>query len=117
MVTRTHQAINKIITDMRNNIKFDGIVRVVVSKDESVLNISFDNRKYIGRLDLEWKKDHYDVYFVDRNNGKIKSSEAHASKSVYMRIDTVADARKFVKLYMLITQLAAMGRNRTQTIS
>lgn len=112
MSTKSKNAIVRIVKALRDSLNITGTVRVKVSEDENVIDISFDNRKYIGRLRLEWKADRFAVYLMDKE-GKVDISEDHATKSVYLNLKTAADARKFVKWYELTTQLAALGRNRS----
>lgn len=113
MATRSKNPIVKAILSLRNNRNIDGVVRVVVNEQETVVDISYDNRKYIGRLRLEWKGDKFAVYLMDKSEGKVINSDYVAAKGVYLLIETAADARKFIKWYELTTQLAALGRTRT----
>lgn len=112
MSTRSLQPIIDIILSLIDHKDVDGDVNIESGKKVTTLKIDFDKRKYIGRMKLVWKRDHYDVYLTDKVTGKIKASKLPFSKSVYFRIETAADARKFVKMYILITQLAALRRTR-----
>lgn len=113
MATRSKNAIVRIIKSLRDNPNISGVVNVKSNDDDSIIDINFDNRKYIGRLRLEWQRDRYAVYLMDKAQGKLDISELHATKSVYLLIKTAPDARKFVKWYEIITELAALARNRT----
>lgn len=106
------KAIAATIEALVDNLNIKGTVRVKASPDKSVIDISFDNRKYIGRVRLELQEDKYLVYLMDKANGKISSSDKHASKSAYMEIKNKAEAVLFVKWYVIITQLAALKRTR-----
>lgn len=112
MATQSKNAIVKIILAMRNSRNISGAVRITPNNDETVIDISYDSRKYIGRLRLEWKGDKFAVYLMDKREGKVINSTYSAAKGVYLLINTAADARKFVKWYELLTQLAALGRTR-----
>lgn len=113
MATRSKNSIVRIIKTLRDNHNIAGDVRVKISEDESVIDISYDNRKYIGRLRLEWHRDRFAVYLADKDEGKVAINEHSHSKSVYLLIKTAPDARKFVKWYEITTQLAALARTRT----
>jgi hypothetical protein len=108
----TIRAIANAIQTLVDHPKINGTVRVVTKLDKSQIDISFDNRKYIGRIRLELQEDKYLVYLMDKANGKISTSDKHASKSAYMEIKNKAEATLFVKWYILLTQLAALKRNR-----
>lgn len=113
MSIKSKNAIVRIVKELRDSKNITGTIRVKVSDDENTIDVSFDNRKYIGRLRLEWKSDRFAVYLMDKAEGKVDISEDHATKSVYLNVKTASDARKFVKWYELTTQLAALGRNRS----
>lgn len=114
MHASTKKAIVKVIQGLEENFDIKGKVKVVVSDlTKKRIDISYDNRKYIGRLRLELQDDKYVVYLMDKEQGKIASSDAHAAKSAYLVIDSIASARLFCKWYVILTQLAAMKRNRS----
>jgi hypothetical protein len=113
MHLNSQKAIITRIQRLEANVKIDGDVRVTVSKNKNRIDISYDNRKYIGRLRLELQVDKFLVYLMDKANGKISGSTKHSSKSAYMEIKTISDAVAFVKWYVLTTQLAALSRTRT----
>lgn len=112
MTIRSKNSIIKTIRALAESNDVDGVVRVVVSEDENSIDISFDNRKYIGRLNLRWTGTCFYVYLMDKAEGKVGGSTYIAAKSVYLTIKDSAGARKFVKWYELTTQLAAMRRPR-----
>lgn len=111
MATRSKNSIVKAILSLRTNKNIPGTVRVKANEDDSVIDINFDGRKYIGRVRLEWHGDRFAVYLVDKHEGKIGSDIAH-KKQVYLLIKTAGDAKKFIKWYELTTQLAALARTR-----
>lgn len=112
MHANTQKAIIAHIQRLEANVKIKGTVKVVVNKNNNRIDISYDNRKYIGRLRFQLQDDRFVGYFMDKDEGKIASSEARSSKSAYLAIESVAQARDFVKMYILLTGLAAMKRNR-----
>lgn len=108
----SQKAIIETIQRLAPNIKIKGTVRVTVNKSQTRIDISYDNRKYIGRLRLQLLDDKYLVYFMDKTEGKIAVSDNHSSKSAYMEIKNKADAVLFAKWYVILTQLATLKRNR-----
>jgi hypothetical protein len=113
MATTSKNAIVAVLTKLRHSEDIPGIARVRLLDNNDVIEINFDERKYIGRVRLEWAGDRYTVYMVDKDSGKIKSTTAPNTKHAYLSIKTAADARKFNKWYILTTQLAAMSRPRS----
>lgn len=113
MATQSKNSIINAIFGLRDNRNIPGVVRVVANPENTVIDVSFDNRKYIGRLRLEWKGDKYAVYLMDKDEGKVINSDYVAAKGVYLLIKTASDARKFIKWYELLTQLAALRRTRS----
>ena len=112
-----HASSQKAIIDglkrLENNNKIKGVVRVTVNKTQTRIDIQYDRRKYIGRLRLELQDDKYLVYLMDKDEGKISSSDLRSSKSAYMELKNRFDIVKFERWYVLLTELAALKRNRT----
>src|SRR5690606_26169244 len=102
----------KTLLKLHKTEELSGAVHVVVSQDEKEINIDYDHRKFIGRMALHWKGDHFLVYFADKATGIVTHADYSAAKSSYFRINNVKDARKFVKMYILMIELAALGRTR-----
>ena len=112
MNARIKNNIVKHILGLRDSINITGTVGVKSYADDTVIDINYDNRKYIGRVRLLWCDDRFIVYMMDKAEGKIESSKLKNSKSAYLLIKSTADAKKFVKWYELTTQLAALARTR-----
>lgn len=106
----SQRAVIATLVRLSSTLLIKGNVRVNVSTGQNKIDISYDNRKYIGRIRLELQGDKYLVYMMDKAEGKIATSDNHASKSAYMEITNNADAKLFVKWYILTTKLAAMKK-------
>lgn len=109
----SQKAIVAAIEGLTSNAKVSGVVRITGNVNRTRIDITYDNRKYIGRLRLELQGDKYLVYMMDKAEGKIAASDTHSSKSAYLEIKNVAEARLFVKWFILLTQLVALKRNRS----
>jgi hypothetical protein len=109
---KSHRAIVDTVQALVSNFDIKGTVRVNTNAAETRIDISLDNRKYIGRVRLELSGDKFLVYLMDKTNGKIATSDQHSAKSAYLEIKNKKEADLFVKWYVIITQLSALRRTR-----
>lgn len=110
---KSHRAIVDAIQAMAGNFDIKGTVRVNTNVNETRIDISLDNRKYIGRVRLELQGDKFLIYLMDKTNGKIATSDQHSAKSAYLEIKNKKEAALFIKWYILLSQLTALKRTRT----
>lgn len=108
----SQKAILNQLEAMPGKLRMATSVKVKISDSKKVIDITYDNRKYIGRLQLVLQGDKYLVYFMDKENGKITSTDAHSSKSAYLEINDVKQAKEFVRWYGLLLGLVTMKRTR-----
>lgn len=105
------KAIINAIQGLNAAVGINHDISVKVSEDGNTIDIAMDRRRYIGRVRMIMMNDKYVAYLIDREEGKIKGSKKSRARAVYMVINDHSDAKKFVKWYVLLTQLAAMKRS------
>jgi hypothetical protein len=112
MHARTQAAIIALIESLANfNPKIKGKIQVKHSKNKkTTIDLSFDRRKFIGRMQVVFQDGKFLVHLADKTEGRVASSDKPSSKSAYLEIATRSDAVKFVKMYTLLVQLAALGK-------
>lgn len=106
MNVKSQNAIIKIISAMPHDLRMVGEVKVVINNNK--IDISFDGRKCIGRLRLELQNDKYVAYFMKKEGNHL----VYTTTGAYMAVEDAAEAKLFVKWYVLTMKLAAMKRPR-----
>lgn len=111
MHARTQAAIIAIIESLREfNPKIFGTIQVKISKNKKKIDLSYDRRKFIGRMQIVFQDGKFLVHLMDKSEGRVASSDKPSSKSAYLEISHRHEAVKFVKMYSLLVQLAALSR-------